>query len=200
MIRPCEEKDYDVICEIINDSAKLYKGVIPDELYKEPYITKDKLKEEVEAGVNFWIYEENGQPVGVMGIQHVKDVTLIRHAYVLREKQKQGIGTKLLNHLINLTDKPILIGTWAKANWAIRFYQKNGFKLVSQEEKDKLLKKYWSLPDLQIQTSVVLANKDWFQLKERKSKSNFKNLFILFLSVFQDIEFLMVLEEVLQFL
>jgi N-acetylglutamate synthase-like GNAT family acetyltransferase len=120
-------------------------------------MTIDKLKKEIEDGVNFWIYEENDQPIGVMGIQHVKDVTLIRHAYVLREKQKQGIGTKLLNHLIKLTDKPILIGTWAKAYWAIHFYQKNGFKLVSQEEKDELLKKYWSLSDLQIQTSVVLA-------------------------------------------
>jgi N-acetylglutamate synthase-like GNAT family acetyltransferase len=170
MIRPCEEKDYDAVCEIINDAAKLYKGVIPEELYKEPYMTIDKLKKEIEDGVNFWIYEENDQPIGVMGIQHVKDVTLIRHAYVLREKQKQGIGTKLLNHLIKLTDKPILIGTWAKAYWAIHFYQKNGFKLVSQEEKDELLKKYWSLPDLQIQTSVVLANKDWFQLKEKAQK------------------------------
>lgn len=172
MIRPFEEKDYEVICKIINDAAKLYKGVIPEELYKEPYMTKDKLRDEIKSGINFWIYEEDGKPVGVMGIQHVKDVTLIRHAYVLREKQKQGIGTKLLNHLIKLTNKPILIGTWAKAHWAISFYQKNGFELVSQEEKDKLLKKYWSLPALQIETSVVLANKKWFEMKEK-----FKNSF-----------------------
>ncbi|MEM0061250.1 MAG: GNAT family N-acetyltransferase, partial [Fervidicoccaceae archaeon] len=98
-----------------------------------------------------------------MGIQDKEEVTLIRHAYVRRNNQKQGIGTKLLKHLLGLTDKPVLIGTWAKAYWAIHFYEKNGFKLVSLEEKDRLLKKYWSLPQLQIETSVVLANEKWFK-------------------------------------
>lgn len=163
MIRPYEEKDLDAICEVINDAAKLYKGIIPDELYKEPYMTKDKLKDEIENGVNFWVYEQNKEIVGIMGIQDKEEVTLIRHAYVRRNNQKQGIGTKLLKHLLGLTDKPVLIGTWAKAYWAIHFYEKNGFKLVSLEEKDRLLKKYWSLPQLQIETSVVLANEKWFK-------------------------------------
>lgn len=163
MIRPYEEKDLDAICEVINDAAKLYKGIIPDELYKEPYMTRDKLKDEIENGVNFWVYEQNKEIVGIMGIQDKEEVTLIRHAYVRRNNQKQGIGTKLLKHLLTLTDKPVLIGTWAKAYWAIHFYEKNGFKLVSLEEKDRLLKKYWSLPQLQIETSVVLANEKWFK-------------------------------------
>jgi len=163
MIRPYEEKDLDAICEVINDAAKLYKGIIPDELYKEPYMTRDKLKDEIENGVNFWVYEQNKEIVGIMGIQDKGEVTLIRHAYVRRNNQKQGIGTKLLKHLLTLTDKPVLIGTWAKAYWAIHFYEKNGFKLVSLEEKDRLLKKYWSLPQLQIETSVVLANEKWFK-------------------------------------
>lgn len=166
MIRCCKDKDFEVIYEIINDAAKAYKGVIPADRYKEPYMTKDELKSEIEAGVVFWGYEENNELVGVMGIQEVKDVTLIRHAYVRTAKQNQGIGGKLLSHLLEQTNKPVLIGTWADAGWAIRFYEKHGFRLVSSEDKDRLLRKYWSIPERQIETSVVLANQKWFDIRE----------------------------------
>uniref|UniRef100_A0A7C3YEN1 GNAT family N-acetyltransferase n=1 Tax=Geoglobus ahangari TaxID=113653 RepID=A0A7C3YEN1_9EURY len=167
MIRPCNEKDLEAIYEIINDAARAYKGVIPEDLYKEPYMTKDELKQEIDAGVKFWGYEENNELLGVMGIQDVKDVTLIRHAYVKTARQNQGIGGKLLSHLLKQTNKPVLIGTWANASWAIRFYEKHGFRLVSSEEKDKLLRKYWSIPERQIEASVVLANHKWFQKRSR---------------------------------
>ena len=164
MIRRCLDNDFETIYKIINDAAKAYKSIIPADLYKEPYMSKDELKHEIESGVEFWGYEENNELVGVMGIQNVKDVTLVRHAYVRSDKQREGIGGKLLFHLLKLTNKPVLIGTWANASWAIRFYQKHGFKLVSSEEKDKLLRKYWSIPERQIETSVVLANQKWFDL------------------------------------
>jgi N-acetylglutamate synthase-like GNAT family acetyltransferase len=122
---------------------------------------RDELRHEIDAGVEFWGYEEDGDLVGIMGIQDVQDVTLIRHAYVLTAKQSKGIGGKLLSHLRTITSRPILIGTWADATWAIRFYEKHGFILVSSEEKARLLKKYWSIPDRQIETSVVLAEEKW---------------------------------------
>jgi len=162
VIRKCNDRDFTTIYEIINDAATVYKGVIPADRYKEPYMPEDELKQEIEAGVEFWGYEEDNRLIGVMGIQNVKDATLIRHAYVRKARQNQGIGSKLLAHFLKLTSKPVLIGTWAAAGWAIRFYKKHGFQLVSQEEKDKLLKKYWSIPDRQIETSVVLAHYTWF--------------------------------------
>lgn len=162
MIRKCHEGEFDVIYSIINDAAKAYKGIIPVDRWKEPYMSKDELQHEMDEGVVFWGYDADNELVGVMGIQHVQDVTLIRHAYVRTVKRNQGIGGKLLSFLCEQTRPPVLIGTWADAVWAIRFYEKHGFKLVSPEEKNRLLKKYWSIPDRQIETSVVLADPKYF--------------------------------------
>jgi len=161
MIRKCTELDFNRIFEIINDAAQAYKGVIPEDRWHEPYMSFEELRKEIENGIVFWGLEHDGQLVGIMGIQDKGEVTLIRHAYVLTRAQKQGIGTKLLRYLEGLTEKPILIGTWAAASWAISFYQKNGYTLVSEEEKNRLLRKYWSIPERQVETSVVLANKTW---------------------------------------
>ena len=157
MIRQCREDDFDTIFSIINDAAQAYRGIIPADRWKEPYMPKDELRHEMDAGVVFWGYEEEGELVGVMGIQNVQDVTLIRHAYVRTSNQNRGIGGKLLSHLMGMTTRPVLIGTWADAYWAVRFYEKHGFHLVSREEKDRLLGKYWSIPGRQIETSVVLS-------------------------------------------
>jgi N-acetylglutamate synthase-like GNAT family acetyltransferase len=161
MIRECTESDFNRIFEIINDAAQAYKGIIPKDRWHEPYMPFEELKKEIENGVVFWGLEHDGQLLGVMGIQDKGEVTLIRHAYVWTRDQKLGIGTKLLQHLESLTEKPILIGTWAAASWAISFYEKNGYTLVSEEEKNFLLKKYWSIPERQVETSVVLANPKW---------------------------------------
>ncbi|GAB6152232.1 hypothetical protein JCM17380_09820 [Desulfosporosinus burensis] len=156
MIRLCDLSESDKIFVIINDAAQAYRGIIPVDRWKEPYMTKEELQHQIEEGVEFWGYEEDGQLLGVMGIQPVNDVTLIRHAYVQTVKRNSGIGGKLLSHLKTLTSKPILIGTWAAADWAIKFYQKHGFRVVSREEKNSLLRKYWNIPDRQVETSVVL--------------------------------------------
>jgi GNAT superfamily N-acetyltransferase len=161
MIRKCDNADFEMIYEIINDAARAYKGVIPADRWKEPYMPREELRHEIEQGVVFWCWEEDKDLLGVMGIQHVLDVTLIRHAYVRTAKQKQGVGGRLLSHLRELTSRPLLVGTWADAGWAVRFYQKRGFRLVSAEEKNFLLKKYWSIPERQIETSVVLADQKW---------------------------------------
>lgn len=162
MIRQCSDRDFEVIYAIINDAARKYQGIIPADRWKVPYMSAEELRQEIDDGVVFWGFEEGGRLVGVMGIQHVKDVTLIRHAYVRSDRQNQGIGQKLLSVLRRRTQRPLLIGTWADADWAIRFYERHGFKRVSTEEKDRLLKKYWSVPDRQIETSVVLADSQWF--------------------------------------
>ena len=159
MIRQCNPNDFEAIYTIINDAAEAYKGVIPEDRWKTPYMTKDELQQEIDNGVVFWGYEDGGDLVGVMGIQDVKDVTLIRHSYVRTTRQSKGIGGRLLSELREKTGRPILIGTWADAVWAIRFYEKHGFRLVSSEEKDRLLKTYWSIPERQIETSVVLTDK-----------------------------------------
>jgi N-acetylglutamate synthase-like GNAT family acetyltransferase len=158
MIRECKESDFKTIFEIINDAAQAYKGVIPRDRWHEPYMPFEELRKEIEDGVIFWGLEQDGELIGVMGIQDKGEVTLIRHAYVLARAQKLGIGTRLLRHLEGMTEKPILIGTWAVALWAISFYEKNGYILVSEEEKNRLLRKYWSIPERQVETSVVLAN------------------------------------------
>jgi len=160
MIRQCSSKDFDSIYEIVNDAAQAYKGIIPADRWKEPYMPKEELRHEIEEGVVFWGCEEEGELIGVMGIQHVQDVTLIRHAYVRTSRQNQGVGGKLLAHLRKQTSRPILIGTWSDATWAIRFYEKHGFRLVSRQEKERLLRRYWSIPERQVETSVVLAEKD----------------------------------------
>jgi N-acetylglutamate synthase-like GNAT family acetyltransferase len=171
MLRPCENKDFESICSIINDAAKAYKGVIPEDRWKEPYMSRDELKHEIDQGVVFWGYEEDGELIGVMGIQQIQDVTLIRHAYVRTVRQNQGVGAKLLSGLRRRTNYPILIGTWADAVWAISFYEKHGFRIVSQGDKDLLLKKYWSIPERQVETSVVLAEQKWFAPLQAESNS-----------------------------
>lgn len=164
MIRPCDSKDFDSIYSIINEAARVYRGVIPEDRWKEPYMSRDELQHEIDEGVVFWGYQQGAELVGVMGIQHVQDVTLIRHAYIRPANQNQGVGGKLLSELRNQTNRRILIGTWAAAVWAIRFYEKNGFRLVSPREKDRLLKKYWSIPERQVETSVVLED----QMKDKR--------------------------------
>jgi len=159
MIRRCTEVDIEAIFQIINDAAIAYKGVIPEDRYHEPYMAFEELQHEISDGVVFWGYEENEQLIGVMGMQDKSDVSLIRHAYVRTNQRNGGIGTKLLSHLTGLTPKSILIGTWDSASWAIRFYEKNGFYLVSPDEKEALLQKYWNIPKRQIETSVVLRNR-----------------------------------------
>jgi GNAT superfamily N-acetyltransferase len=166
MIRKCTEDDFKSIHSIVNDGAQAYRGVIPDDRWREPYMSEDELRHEMSDGVVFWGYEED-QLVGVMGIQNVKDVTLIRHAYIRTTKQRYGIGGKLLSNLMQMTQKPVLIGTWADAFWAILFYEKYGFRTVTHEEKNRLLKIYWSIPERQIETSVVLADRRWYALKQR---------------------------------
>jgi len=138
MIRKCFASDFERIYEIINDAAHAYKQIIPAEYWKEPYMSRDELKHELDEGIEIWGYEDNGELVGVMGIQHRLNVTLIRHAYVSTSRQNQGIGGKLLSHLIELTAEPVLIATWSKAIWAVRFYEKNGFKLLSREKGNQL--------------------------------------------------------------
>ena len=159
MIRKCTEADLKTIFEIINDAAIAYKGVIPVDRWHEPYMPLEEISQEIEAGVTFWGFENTGELLGVMGIQDKGDVALIRHAYVRTRSRQQGIGEHLLLHLEGLTEKPILVGTWKAASWAISFYEKNGYILVSETEKNRLLQKYWSIPERQIETSVVLANK-----------------------------------------
>jgi N-acetylglutamate synthase-like GNAT family acetyltransferase len=159
-IRRCDDRDFDLIGAIINDGAQAYKGIIPADRWTEPYMSPEKLRHEMDAGVVFWGFEEHGTLTGVMGLQKVHDVTLIRHAYVRTSSQKHGIGARLLSHLQELAAGPVLIGTWASAVWAIRFYEAHGFELVTGDEKDRLLKKYWTIPERQIETSVVLANRD----------------------------------------
>jgi N-acetylglutamate synthase-like GNAT family acetyltransferase len=162
MIRQCAPADFEETYEVINDAAQAYKGVIPEDRWREPYMPREELRHEIQEGVVFWGCEEQGQLMGVMGLQPVQDVTLIRHAYVRTSVQSRGIGRKLLSFLKTQTNRPLLVGTWADAVWAVQFYQKHGFRLVSPEEKNRLLKKYWSIPPRQIQTSAVLADGKWF--------------------------------------
>lgn len=159
-IRRCRPDDRDRIFEIVNAAAEAYRGAIPDDCWHEPYMPRSELDREIEAGVDFWGYEEDGKLLGVMGIQPIKDVHLIRHAYVLPGTQGKGIGTKLLAHLETATDRPILIGTWRDAVWAIRFYERHGYELVPEEKREALLRKYWTLiSDRQIEVSIVLAQR-----------------------------------------
>jgi GNAT superfamily N-acetyltransferase len=156
MIRLCTADDFEAIYAIINDAAVAYKGVIPDDCWHEPYMSRESLTGEISAGVIFWGYEEDGALLGVMGIQDVRDVTLIRHAYVRTVRRGRGIGGILLKHLLGLATFPVRIGTWAAATWAISFYEKHGFTLVTPEEKDRLLATYWTITARQVETSVVL--------------------------------------------
>jgi len=155
MIRRLSSKDTNAVWEIINEAARAYKGVIPDNCYHEPYMPKEELRREMKS-MTFFGWQEESELVGVMGFQPVKDVTLIRHAYVLPDYQRKGIGTILLNHMKQMTKtKCLLVGTWADASWAIEFYQEHGFKLMPN--KDELLAKYWDIPQHQVENSVVVG-------------------------------------------
>ena len=161
MIVPSKKSDFKDIFDIINDAASAYKGIIPTDRWHEPFMSEQELQTQIEDGIKFWCYIDNDNILGVMGIQDKSDVTLIRHAYVRTTARNKGIGSKLLNHLSELTTKPILVGTWADATWAINFYKKYGFKLVPFDDKEHLLRKYWTIPLRQIETSVVLASSNW---------------------------------------
>ena len=157
-IRPCRDDERPAILAIVNAAAEAYRGVIPADRWHEPYMGAGELDGEIAAGVAFWGYEADGELIGVMGIQPVGDVDLVRHAYVMPGRQRGGVGGALLAHVRKLSDRPMLVGTWAAAGWAIRFYERHGFELVSPERKTALLQTYWSIPERQIETSVVLAD------------------------------------------
>jgi GNAT superfamily N-acetyltransferase len=157
-IRPCRDSDRTAILAIINAAAEAYRGVIPADQWHEPYMPLDELDREIAAGVTFWGYEQDGALAGVMGLQPVRDVDLIRHAYVLPGSQRRGVGGALVWHLRRASTRPMLVGTWDAAAWAILFYRRHGFEPVSPARKSVLLKTYWTIPDRQIETSVVLAN------------------------------------------
>jgi GNAT superfamily N-acetyltransferase len=160
MIRPCGEVEVPCIEATINEGARAYKGVIPADCWHEPYMPRAELLAEIAAGVQFWGWNDSGALIGVMGIQRVRDVTLIRHAYVRSDHQNRGIGSALLAALVRQASGPLLVGTWAAAEWAIRFYQRHGFSLVPTEEKDRLLSRYWKISQRQGETSVVLVYAD----------------------------------------
>jgi GNAT superfamily N-acetyltransferase len=163
LIRPCRDDERALILGIVNLAAEAYRGVIPADCWNEPYMPAEELAHELAAGVTFWGYEAAGELAGVMGIQPVRDVELIRHAYVLPEHQRLGVGAALLEHLMDLDPatgsqaRPMLVGTWAAAEWAIRFYERHGFELVAPHRAAALLRAYWTISERQIETSVVLA-------------------------------------------
>jgi len=156
-IRPCRDEDRAAIFEIVNTAAEAYRDVIPTDRWHEPYMPMAELEGEIAAGVAFWGYEDGGALLGIMGIQPVRDIDLIRHAYVIPGDQGRGIGGALLEHIMRSATRRVLVGTWAAAEWAIRFYRRHGFQQVTPEQKDELLKTYWAIPERQIETSVVLA-------------------------------------------
>lgn len=160
-IRPGNPEDSVQMLAIVNAAAQAYRGVIPADRWHEPYMPREEFDSEITNGVEFWVAEEDGVMLGVMGIQDKGDVALVRHAYVAPKLQRAGVGSALLRHVRGLTKKPVLIGTWADASWAIEFYRRNGFTVVSDKAKESLLRKYWSIPPRQIETSVVLADAQW---------------------------------------
>jgi len=162
MIRDCGAADIAVMAAIINDAAEAYRGIIPPDRWHEPYMPEEELTAEIEAGVVFRGEQQDGQLIGVMGAQPVRDVVLIRHAYVRTDRRNGGIGSRLLKDLVGGIERPVLIGTWAAAVWAIRFYEKHDFAMTTPEQKNRLLGAYWTIPDRQIETSVVLADARWF--------------------------------------
>jgi GNAT superfamily N-acetyltransferase len=161
-IRPCRKDERSIISQIVNAAAEAYRGVIPPDRWHYPYMSLAALDSEIDAGVVFWAYEIEGEVIGVMGVQPVRDVDLIRHAYVRPGGQRRGVGAALINHIRSLSRRQMLVGTWQAATWAIAFYQRHGFVLASQEQKTALLNSYWAIPARQIETSVVLANPPLF--------------------------------------
>ncbi len=160
MIRQASKSDFDTIYEIINDAAIAYKGRIPDDCWHEPYMSTEALIKQMEEGVEFYCYEHEEEVAGVMGMQDKGDVNLIRHAYVRTKHRKHGIGSKLIQFIFEKSNKPVLVGTWRDATWAIDFYFKHGFVLVDQET-EMLLRKYWNIPERQLNVSVVLAKPEF---------------------------------------
>ncbi len=160
-IRACGAGDVPAILAVVNDAAEAYRGIIPPDRWHEPYMPLAELEGELRDGVRFWGCEAEGSLAGVMGLQDRGEVDLIRHAYVRTALRRRGIGEKLLHFLEAASAKPILIGTWTAASWAIRFYEKHGYRTLGREETTRLLRKYWSIPDRQVETSVVLASRDW---------------------------------------
>ena len=156
-IRPCRDDEREAILAIVNAAATAYRGVIPADRWREPYMPADELESEIGAGVVFWGCERDGELAGIMGVQPVRDVELIRHAYVAPGSQRHGIGSALLEHLAAGSTRRMLVGTWAAADWAIRFYRRHGFAPVTPERTAALLRTYWSIPERQVETSVVLA-------------------------------------------
>jgi N-acetylglutamate synthase-like GNAT family acetyltransferase len=163
------DADFAALLAIVNDAANAYRGVIPADQWHEPYMSADELASEIARGVVFWVAERGGRLMGMMGIQDRGDVALVRHAYVAPTTQRSGVGTRLLHQVEALVDKPILIGTWAAASWAIEFYRRNGFSVVPSSDTDRLLRTYWSIPASQIETSVVLANGRWTEANPQSS-------------------------------
>jgi GNAT superfamily N-acetyltransferase len=161
-IRRCELAELDEVYRVVNDAAEAYRETIPPDRWHDPYMAREELQREVDAGVVFWGTFENELLLGVMGLQHVGDVALIRHAYTRTVSQGKGVGTALLEFLRNQVDRPMLVGTWRAATWAIRFYERHGFSLVTNQQKDVLLRRYWTIPDRQVEESVVLADARWF--------------------------------------
>jgi N-acetylglutamate synthase-like GNAT family acetyltransferase len=166
MIRKSREADAPAMLMIVNAAAQAYRGVIPADRWHEPYMPAQELAKEIADGVVFWVAEEEGRLLGVMGIQDKGEVALVRHAYVAPGVQRKGVGTSLLRHVQKLTDRPVLVGTWAAASWAIDFYRRNGFAVVPDADKDSLLLRYWSIPARQVETSVVLADGRWTQAQQ----------------------------------
>lgn len=170
-IRSCGDDDLEAMLDIVEDASRAYVGVIPADCWREPYMSAEELVSEIAAGVRFHGCESAGRLLGVMGIQDVGDVMLIRHAYVRTAEQGRGIGSALLDHLLALAERPVLVGTWAAASWAVRFYQGHGFTIVTRQEKDRLLRKYWDIPERQVETSVVLAGDSWRESRDAAAES-----------------------------
>jgi GNAT superfamily N-acetyltransferase len=158
-IRRCRDDEQAAILAIVNAAAEAYRGVIPADRWHEPYMPAEELDEEIAAGVEFWGYEADGELLGVMGIQPVRDVHLIRHAYVAPAAQRRGIGGALLDHLLADMDGRVLVGTWTAAQWAVDFYLRHGFAKLGPEQTAALLREYWSIPERQVATSVVLESR-----------------------------------------
>ena len=158
MIRPCTEGDLAQMLEVINDAAQKYRGAIAADRWKEPYMPEAELREEIADGVSFWAWTDGPRVVSVMGLQDRGDVVLIRHAYTRTAAQGSGAGSALMAHLKGLARKPMLVGTWKAAVWAIRFYEKRGFRLAGDAEKERLLRRYWRIPERQVEESVVLSD------------------------------------------